>query len=79
MSFERNCTSNFGTEVTSAPSCGLWHKMLTSAPSSIEILTPAPCKRTTCAQVNDLCRSLLILCRNSGAEVHPCRIVRSFC
>ena len=25
-------TSNFGTEVTSAPSCGLRHLMLTSAP-----------------------------------------------
>ena len=50
-------TSNFGTEVTSAPNCGLRHKMLTSASSSIEILTSAPCKRTTCAEVNDLCRS----------------------
>ena len=31
-------TSNFGTEVTSTPSCGLRHQMLTSA----------PCKMTTC-------------------------------
>ena len=40
--------------VTSAPSCGLRHLMLTSAPSLIEMLTSAPCKRITCAEVNDL-------------------------
>ena len=36
----------FGTEVTSAPNCGLRQLMLTSA----------PCKWITCAKVNDLCR-----------------------
>ena len=34
--------SMFGTAVTSAPSCGLRHQMLTSTPSSIEMLTSAP-------------------------------------
>ena len=50
-------TSNFGTEVTSTPNCGLRHQMLTSAPSSIGMLTSVPCKRITCAKVNDLCRN----------------------
>ena len=31
-------TSNSGTDVTSAPSCGLWHQMLNSAPSLVENL-----------------------------------------
>ena len=53
-------TSNFGTEVTSAPTCGLRHPTLTSAPSSIGMLTSAPCKTITCAEVNDLCRSYFV-------------------
>ena len=49
-------TSNFGTGVTTALSCGLRHQMLTSAPSSIEMLTSAPWKRNvpklmTCTEV----------------------------
>ena len=43
--------------VTSAPSCGLRHLMLTSAPSLIEMLTSAPCEWITCAEVNDLYQS----------------------
>ena len=64
-------TSNFSTAVTSAPSCGLWHQMLTSTPNSIEMLTSAPWKSSvpkllTWAEVN-------IWCRSSCAEVNPCR------
>ena len=64
-------TSNSGTDVTSAPSCELRHRMFNSAPSSVENLTSAPCKicvskLMTFAEVNDLCRS-------SYAKVHPCR------
>ena len=57
--------------LTSAPTRGLWHQMLTSAPSSIGILTSAQCE--TCVEVNDLCRSWwnfskfvpMFLCRSS--------------
>jgi len=63
-------TSNFDTEVTSAPTSGLRHLMLTSAPSSIEMVISARCKRITCAEVNEIFRNL---CRSSCAEVHPCR------
>ena len=48
---------NFGTEVTSAPSCRLRNPMITSSPISVGMLTSAPCKKITCAEVNDLCRS----------------------
>ena len=55
-------TSNSGTDVTSAPSCGLRHQILNSAPNSVEILTLAPWKirvpkLITFAEVYDLCRS----------------------
>ena len=50
-------TSNFGTEVTSAPSCGLRNQMLNSTLSLVGMLTSAPCKRITCAEVDDLCRN----------------------
>ena len=56
--------------VTSAPTCGLRHQMLTSAPSSIGILTSAQCKTITCAEIIEFFRNLF---RSSGAEVHPCR------
>ena len=59
-------TSNFGTAVTSEPSCGLRHLMLTSAPSLIEMLTSAPCERITCAEVNEIFQNL---CRSSCAKV----------
>ena len=54
-------TSNFDTAVTSVPNCGLRHQRLTSAASSIEMLTSAPWKSSvpmlmTCAEVY-LCRS----------------------
>ena len=60
-------TSNFGTLVTSVPTCGLRHQMLTSAPISIEMLTSAPWKSgvpklMTCADVH-------IWCWSSCAEV----------
>ena len=56
--------------VTSAPTCGLRHQMFTSAPSSIGMLTSAPWKKITCAEVNEIFRNW---CRSSCAEVHPCR------
>ena len=56
-------TSYFGTEE-------LRHQSLTSAPSSIGMLTSAPCKKITCAEVNEIFQNL---CRSSCAEVHPCR------
>lgn len=34
------------------PSCRLWHQMLDSAPSSVEILTAAPCKKIKYGEVN---------------------------
>ena len=46
----------------SAPTCVLRHLILTSAPSSIGMLTSAPCKRITCAEVNEIFRNL---CRGS--------------
>ena len=50
-------TSNFGTEITSAP-------------SSIEMLTSAACKRITLAEVN---KNFQNLWRSSCAEVNPYR------
>ena len=62
-------TSNFGTEVTSVPSCGVRNQMLNSALSSVGLLTSEPYKRITCAEVNDLCRSSFAEVRLPDGEV----------